>query len=355
MITNNNNNEKDINKNLNEINLNSDYDILKYNKNNNNNNNNNQTEENLDDEISNGSSISHFNDEKNPFLINITLYSSIILILNSSISIYLSFSKKKYFLFNNNYNNSNINKKNNLIALILQCLSNIFVILLNFYLIFSIKEKKSQRLLNIISKEMKYNIFLINLSLSLMYIIKILKENTKFYYLSNSLSLFLCFVLTKSYKKIKTKKNLDFYTLISISMFFSLIYVLSLNTFLNYVTDFFIFKILIKKNENVLNSKIIFNKIINYLLFSISIVYAFFYFDILFLFSCIFFIFTPELIINFNNMNCCDLYCLIFIGYFIIIFLIIKHKKNILEKDNSQNEKFLFTLNEMEFITNGNI
>ena len=55
-------------------------------------------------------------------------------------------------------------------------------------------------------------------------------------------------------------------------MFLSLIYVLSINTFLNYVTDFFIFKILIKKNENVLNSKIIFNKIINYLLFSILLV-----------------------------------------------------------------------------------
>ena len=54
-------------------------------------------------------------------------------------------------------------------------------------------------------------------------------------------------------------------------------------------------------------------------------------------------------------MNCCDLYCLIFIGYFIIIFLIIKYKKNIFEKDNSQNEKFLFNFNEMEFITNGNI
>ena len=350
----NNNNDNDNNKNLNEIFVNSDNDNLKYNKNNNNNNNNNnnQIEE---DEISNGSSISHFNDEKNPFLINITLYSSIILILNSSISIYLSFSNKKYFLFdNNNYNKSIINKKNNFIALILQCLSNLFVIFLNIYLIFSIKERKSQRLLNIISKEMKFNIFLINLSLSLMYIIKILKENLYFYFLSNSLSLLLCFVLNKSYKKIKSKKHLDFYTLISLSMFISLIYILSLNTFFNYVTDFFIFKFSIKKNENIFNSKIIFNKIINYLLFSISIVYAYFYFDVLFLFACVFFIFTPELIVNINNMNCCDLYCLIFIGYLIIIWLIIKHKKNILEKEN-QNENSFINFNEMEFITTGNI
>ena len=174
--------------------------------------------------ISTSSSISNLNEKKNPLLTRYVLVTSMSVAIASLISCIYSVISKHYLLFDFKIQDEGI----------LVTLSFIMISILNLLICKGIFFNQDEKLINITITTLKFYFPSVNLLLSIMYLLGIFMNTSSslFLVLLSILSFSACCLLYFFYQRVKRKRLLDLYSLITVSVYISIITVVISYTFL---------------------------------------------------------------------------------------------------------------------------
>ena len=299
-----------------------------------------------DDEqrLSTSSSITNLQDDKDPHLILLTYYSSVTLIITSFLSLFISFYSNDYLLFFLYYKG-----KIGTLCLYSLFMINDTLIAFSLYLIFILKTNKSSLTLKAISNIFKSSFPIINFGISILFLIRFFL--TEFLYLLVSVIIIsIClFLVSKSYRPIKIKRELDIYTCISISIYLSVLVVLLSFLFLNN----FIELILLYYNKSSFKNSQIKLNVINSIEFGMSFILLVYYKDIIIILTNIILFLTPQIVREFESLEkkYWDLLVIVIIGLIISYWMWRKEGLKLFNLKNKKEEKEMIKLKDVDTTT----
>ena len=272
--------------------------------------------ENSDDEqrLSTSSSITNLQDDDNPDLLKFNYYSAVTLIVSSTLSLLISYSYNDYLFYFLYYH-----EKIKILSLLSQFLSNFSIIGFNLFFIYILEKKKSSLVKKTIINLLKNSFYILNFSLSLLFLIRAFLSDFIYLIISFIIICICLIIVSRFYRPIKIKRELDIYTLISISIYFSVLTVILSFLFMNNLTELF----LLYYNKSSFNNSQIKLNIINGIEFGMSFILLVYYKDIIIMITNIFLVFIPQLIrqLEVENKNYWDLLLLIIICLIVTIWM----------------------------------
>ena len=193
--------------------------------------------ENSDDEqrLSTSSSITNLQDDDNPDLLKFNYYSAVTLIVSSTLSLLISYSYNDYLFYFLYYH-----EKIKILSLLSQFLSNFSIIGFNLFFIYILEKKKSSLVKKTIINLLKNSFYILNFSLSLLFLIRAFLSDFIYLIISFIIICICLIIVSRFYRPIKIKRELDIYTLISISIYFSVLTVILSFLFMNNLTELFL-------------------------------------------------------------------------------------------------------------------
>ena len=193
--------------------------------------------ENNDDEqrLSTSSSITNLQDDDNPDLLKFNYYSAVTLIVSSTLSLLISYSYNDYLFYFLYYH-----EKIKILSLLSQFLSNFSIIGFNLFFIYILEKKKSSLVKKTIINLLKNSFYILNFNLSLLFLIRAFLSDFIYLIISFIIICICLIIVSRFYRPIKIKRELDIYTLISISIYFSVLTVILSFLFMNNLTELFL-------------------------------------------------------------------------------------------------------------------
>lgn len=267
--------------------------------------------------LSNSSSISNLNEKKNPLLIYSVVGSSGFLLISAFLSVILSLVKPISPLFFFKYNEIGVMVY---LSIVLICISNLFICVNNGLFCRFILLSHNEKIISIVQSTLKYFFPSINLILGVCYILGSFRDEESIAIPINLIILSLgCMVLLYFiYPNIKRKRQLDVTSLITVSIYLSVLASLLSYSFLSNSSDLIIY--------NREGGRRVRRTVIDVFQLLMGIVLMSYYHDIIFMLCTILFIYTPELIMSTGNKerNVIDLIVLIALGFSIIFWKLYK-------------------------------
>ena len=294
--------------------------------------------------ISTSSSITNLQDDDNPNLLKINYYSSVTLIVCSILSLLISYTYNDYLFYFLYYH-----EKIQILSLFTQFITNFAIIGFNLFIIYSTKKKKSSLVKKIISNLLKNSFSIINFGISILFLIRFFLS--EFLYLIISIVIIcICLILiSRFYRPIKLKRELDIYTVISVSIYFSVLTVILSFLFMNNLTEL----LLLYYNKSSFNNSQIKLNIINAIEFGMSFILLVYYKDIIIMVTNIFLVFLPQLIrqLELIKKNYWDLLLIIIICLVVSIWMWKKEGSKLFNLSSKQAEKDLIKLKDVDTTT----
>ena len=285
--------------------------------------------------ISTSSSISNLNEKKNPLLTRYVLVTSMSVAIASLISCIYSVISKHYLLFDFKIQDEGILVT---LSFIMISILNLLICLCSLLYCKGIFFNQDEKLINITITTLKFYFPSVNLLLSIMYLLGIFMNTSSslFLVLLSILSFSACCLLYFFYQRVKRKRLLDLYSLITVSVYISIITVVISYTFLYNSSE-----LIISGVEDYEYARRLRRTLINVFQILIGIVLMSYHHDIIFMFGTVLLIYTPELIMSVGraNRSILDLIILIALGYGIIFWKIYKAGKAVfgLQKDDDDS------------------
>ena len=302
--------------------------------------------ENSDDEqrLSTSSSITNLQDDDNPDLLKFNYYSAVTLIVSSTLSLLISYSYNDYLFYFLYYH-----EKIKILSLLSQFLSNFSIIGFNLFFIYILEKKKSSLVKKTIINLLKNSFYILNFSLSLLFLIRAFLSDFIYLIISFIIICICLIIVSRFYRPIKIKRELDIYTLISISIYFSVLTVRLSFLFMNNLTELF----LLYYNKSSFNNSQIKLNIINGIEFGMSFILLVYYKDIIIMITNIFLVFIPQLIrqLEVENKNYWDLLLLIIICLIVTIWMLKKEGRKLFNISSKKSEKEMIKLKEVDTTT----
>ena len=302
--------------------------------------------ENSDDEqrLSTSSSITNLQDDDNPDLLKFNYYSAVTLIVSSTLSLLISYSYNDYLFYFLYYH-----EKIKILSLLSQFLSNFSIIGFNLFFIYILEKKKSSLVKKTIINLLKNSFYILNFSLSLLFLIRAFLSDFIYLIISFIIICICLIIVSRFYRPIKIKRELDIYTLISISIYFSVLTVILSFLFMNNLTELF----LLYYNKSSFNNSQIKLNIINGIEFGMSFILLVYYKDIIIMITNIFLVFIPQLIrqLEVENKNYWDLLLLIIICLIVTIWMLKKEGRKLFNISSKKSEKEMIKLKEVDTTT----
>ena len=302
--------------------------------------------ENSDDEqrLSTSSSITNLQDDDNPDLLKFNYYSAVTLIVSSTLSLLISYSYNDYLFYFLYYH-----EKIKSLSLLSQFLSNFSIIGFNLFFIYILEKKKSSLVKKTIINLLKNSFYILNFSLSLLFLIRAFLSDFIYLIISFIIICICLIIVSRFYRPIKIKRELDIYTLISISIYFSVLTVILSFLFMNNLTELF----LLYYNKSSFNNSQIKLNIINGIEFGMSFILLVYYKDIIIMITNIFLVFIPQLIrqLEVENKNYWDLLLLIIICLIVTIWMLKKEGRKLFNISSKKSEKEMIKLKEVDTTT----
>ena len=302
--------------------------------------------ENSDDEqrLSTSSSITNLQDDDNPDLLKFNYYSAVTLIVSSTLSLLISYSCNDYLFYFLYYH-----EKIKILSLLSQFLSNFSIIGFNLFFIYILEKKKSSLVKKTIINLLKNSFYILNFSLSLLFLIRAFLSDFIYLIISFIIICICLIIVSRFYRPIKIKRELDIYTLISISIYFSVLTVILSFLFMNNLTELF----LLYYNKSSFNNSQIKLNIINGIEFGMSFILLVYYKDIIIMITNIFLVFIPQLIrqLEVENKNYWDLLLLIIICLIVTIWMLKKEGRKLFNISSKKSEKEMIKLKEVDTTT----
>ena len=302
--------------------------------------------ENSDDEqrLSTSSSITNLQDDDNPDLLKFNYYSAVTLIVSSTLSLLISYSYNDYLFYFLYYH-----EKIKILSLLSQFLSNFSIIGFNLFFIYILEKKKSSLVKKTIINLLKNSFYILNFSLSLLFLIRAFLSDFIYLIISFIIICICLIIVSRFYRPIKIKRELDIYTLISISIYFSVLTVILSFLFMNNLTELF----LLYYNKSSFNNSQIKLNIINGIEFGMSFILLVYYKDIVIMITNIFLVFIPQLIrqLEVENKNYWDLLLLIIICLIVTIWMLKKEGRKLFNISSKKSEKEMIKLKEVDTTT----
>ena len=302
--------------------------------------------ENSDDEqrLSTSSSITNLQDDDNPDLLKFNYYSAVTLIVSSTLSLLISYSYNDYLFYFLYYH-----EKIKILSLLSQFLSNFSIIGFNLFFIYILEKKKSSLVKKTIINLLKNSFYILNFSLSLLFLIRAFLSDFIYLIISFIIICICLIIVSRFYRPIKIKRELDIYTLISISIYFSVLTVILSFLFMNNLTELF----LLYYNKSSFNNSQIKLNIINGIEFGMSFILLVYYKDIIIMITNIFLVFIPQLIrqLEVENKNYWDLLLLIIICLIVTIWMLKKEGRKLFNISSKKSEKEMIRLKEVDTTT----
>ena len=299
--------------------------------------------ENSDDEqrLSTSSSITNLQDDDNPDLLKFNYYSAVTLIVSSTLSLLISYSCNDYLFYFLYYH-----EKIKILSLLSQFLSNFSIIGFNLFFIYILEKKKSSLVKKTIINLLKNSFYILNFSLSLLFLIRAFLSDFIYLIISFIIICICLIIVSRFYRPIKIKRELDIYTLISISIYFSVLTVILSFLFMNNLTELF----LLYYNKSSFNNSQIKLNIINGIEFGMSFILLVYYKDIIIMITNIFLVFIPQLIrqLEVENKNYWDLLLLIIICLIVTIWMLKKEGRKLFNISSKKSEKEMIKLKEVD-------
>ena len=302
--------------------------------------------ENSDDEqrLSTSSSITNLQDDDNPDLLKFNYYSAVTLIVSSTLSLLISYSYNDYLFYFLYYH-----EKIKILSLLSQFLSNFSIIGFNLFFIYILEKKKSSLVKKTIINLLKNSFYILNFSLSLLFLIRAFLSDFIYLIISFIIICICLIIVSRFYRPIKIKRELDIYTLISISIYFSVLTVILSFLFMNNLTELF----LLYYNKSSFNNSQIKLNIINGIEFGMSFILLVYYKDIIIMITNIFLVFIPQLIrqLEVENKNYWDLLLLIIICLIVTIWMLKKEGRKLFNISSKKSDKEMIKLKEVDTTT----
>ena len=302
--------------------------------------------ENSDDEqrLSTSSSITNLQDDDNPDLLKFNYYSAVTLIVSSTLSLLISYSYNDYLFYFLYYH-----EKIKILSLLSQFLSNFSIIGFNLFFIYILEKKKSSLVKKTIINLLKNSFYILNFSLSLLFLIRAFLSDFIYLIISFIIICICLIIVSRFYRPIKIKRELDIYTLISISIYFSVLTVILSFLFMNNLTELF----LLYYNKSSFNNSQIKLNIINAIEFGMSFILLVYYKDIIIMVTNIFLVFLPQLIrqLELIKKNYWDLLLIIIICLVVSIWMWKKEGSKLFNLSSKQAEKDLIKLKDVDTTT----
>ena len=299
--------------------------------------------ENSDDEqrLSTSSSITNLQDDDNPDLLKFNYYSAVTLIVSSTLSLLISYSYNDYLFYFLYYH-----EKIKILSLLSQFLSNFSIIGFNLFFIYILEKKKSSLVKKTIINLLKNSFYILNFSLSLLFLIRAFLSDFIYLIISFIIICICLIIVSRFYRPIKIKRELDIYTLISISIYFSVLTVILSFLFMNNLTELF----LLYYNKSSFNNSQIKLNIINGIEFGMSFILLVYYKDIIIMITNIFLVFIPQLIrqLEVENKNYWDLLLLIIICLIVTIWMLKKEGRKLFNISSKKSDKEMIKLKEVD-------
>ena len=294
--------------------------------------------------ISTSSSITNLQDDDDPNLLKINYYSSVTLVVSSILSLLISYTYNYYLFYFLYYN-----EKIQILSLFTQFLSNYSIIGFNLFLIYTLEKKKSSFVKKTLINLLKYSFSIINFGISLFFLIRIFLSDFLYLIISIFIICLCLIIVSRFYRPIKLKRELDIYTVISVSIYFSVLTVILSFLFMNNLTEL----LLLYYNKSSFNNSQIKLNIINAIEFGMSFILLVYYKDIIIMVTNIFLVFLPQLIRQFEfvNKNYWDLLLIIIICLIVSIWMWKKEGNKLFNISSKKSEKDLIKLKDVDTTT----
>ena len=300
-----------------------------YNENNNNLRNSNQ---------SSSSSISNLGSKKNPRLKQTINLSSAILIMISLITFILAIKNNVSPLYGFSDDNTNTSSLFIRLSNICILISNLIIAGTNILLLKKLQDNKPSSFINLIHTLPKYNLAIVNILLSSMYILPfIILKSTFYYVICIIISILILLCILTYYKKLHLKKKLDVFSVITIKRYTSMILAIIL-----YTLFFNIGKTITNIFPSTKSTTII-TIIENLIQFLFGIVLISYYNDITFMCTSVVFIYIPKFIYSIDvdkqMVVVVDVIIYCMLGFIIIFWKLYKTKHSILGTERESSSK----------------
>ena len=213
---------------------------------------------------------------------------------------------------------------------------NIIIAGTNILLLKKLHDNNPSSFINLIHTVPKYNLAVVNILLSLMYILPFIIVKTTFYYVTCiiiSALILLCILIY--YRKLRLKKKLDSFSIITIKRYTSIILAIVLYTLL-----FNIGKTIMNIFPSTKSNTLI-TVIENLIQFLFGIVLISYYNDVTFMCISVVFIYIPMFIysIDVEKQMVVDVIVYCMLGFIIISWKLYKTKKSIFGTERESNSK----------------